>query len=389
MSFNGKQFYYSMPTNYVFGTKAMDRFAEVIAPYKRVLFVHGAHALKALGLDVSIRERLEQAGTVFEELSDAPSNPTDTYVERVCKMCQSFQPDLILAVGGGSVIDAAKAAAVLYGARQETGADCSYVEALAGLRGLQQALPVGVVLTLPASGSECNNSFVIHCAESGKKLARAHKLATPKFALCNPETMETLSEKQLACACADIMAHLLEQLFCAQDYLDHVDNLIYASISSLIDSWELLKNEDTAQQARQDIMALGSLGLSYFLSVGRPCDWVAHEIDHRLSGRIPAAHGHVLSVVMPAWVRTMAENPYYRLRLQGFEERCPYTMKNHLTGLGTIQGFYDGLGLPADVVRNAVGANVDEAVRLIMDAGPLGRCEALTEQTCRTVLEGL
>ncbi|WP_165043816.1 iron-containing alcohol dehydrogenase [Adlercreutzia sp. ZJ138] len=389
MDSSGKNFYFTMPTMYVFGDNAMTHLGERLEGCSRVVFIHGPHAVPKLGLDKDVHAIFDARNIAYSEFGKCGANPDEALVEHICDICQEFAPDLILAAGGGSVIDAAKAAALLYGMRREVGKDLRFYDAAQGFRDLKQALPVGVILTLPASGSECNNSFVISEGCSGKKIARAHRLASPAFAICDPKVIESLSKRQLACACSDIMAHLLEQLFCTQERLDPFDMLIYGSISSLIESWNNLDDETMTVQSRESIMILGSLGLSYLFSAGRSCDWVAHEIEHRLSGTLPGSHGHVLSLVMPAWVRAMAGNPYYQIHLQGLEDNCPYALRNGFSGLEVITRFYKGLNLPADDIRAAVWCNMDECVEKIMAGGRLGKCEGLTPELCRSVLQGL
>lgn len=383
---DGKTFYYSMPTNYVFGEGALEKLGDLLAGCRKVLFMHGPHAVKRLGIDVRVTSLFRERGIAWKEIDFCTDNPDDSLIDKICLAVRDFDPDFILAAGGGSTIDAAKAVSLLCSARKMGGSQLSFRELYSKLGELDSALPIGVILTLPASGSECNNSFVIRDFQSGAKKASASALVSPRFALCDPSVMRTLSNDQLMCACSDIMAHLLEQLFCSQGHIDFTDHLIYGAISSLIESREMLNDEATLRRAYEGIMTTGSMSLSYLFSVGRKCDWVAHEIDHRIGSHLGVAHGHALSAIMPAWIRAMKDNEYYALRLEGFEKYCSYSMANSLSGLDTVSMFYQGLGLPTSEISATIHKRIDEFTDAILSTGELGRCQKLTPELCRKVL---
>lgn len=300
-----RNFEYENRTKIVFGKNCENELLFELRKYgDRVLFVYGGNSIKKSGLYETIAMQLREANKAVCELGGVQPNPRLSLVRKGIEIAVKNKVDLVLAVGGGSVIDTAKAIAM--GAVNSGDIWEYYENGIAPHR----ALPVGVVLTNAASGSEGSDSSVITNEDIGVKRGLNASCIVPKFAFLNPETTFSLSKYQTACGCVDILAHLFERYFSADKNNDLTTNLLVAAMKTVVKNAPIVYSEPKNYDARAEIMYTGTLAHNGALSVGRRGDWASHKIEHALSAFNDIAHGEGLAIVFPSWMKYVYEaNP--------------------------------------------------------------------------------
>ena len=342
-----QSFTYHMPTEIVFGKEAQLQTAAEIKKYggSRVLLVSGGHSAERSGLLGQLRIQLAEAGLAVESFGGVQPNPRVDHAREGVRRAVQMKADFILAVGGGSTIDSAKAIG--------TGAlyDGDFWDFFSGKAQPQKTLPVGVVLTLAAAGSESSNSCVILQKSTLTKRGLNTEIQRPVFALMNPELTMSLPAYQTACGATDIMAHVLERYFTNSPDVDVTDRLCEALLLTVMRAARqaLLVPDD--YDARAQLMWAGTLAHNNTCGVGRQGDWASHQIEHELSGLYDVAHGAGLAVVLPAWMRyTMSHdvNRFAQLavRVFGCEMDFAYPERTALEGISRFESFLREIGMP-------------------------------------------
>ena len=289
-------FEYCSPTNYVFGRDTQARVGELIescAGAKKVLIVYGNDRIVKSGLYAQVVRALEEKGMEHVELSGVVPNPRISLVRQGIALAKAEKVDFVLPVGGGSVIDTGKAVAcgAVY--------DGDVEDFFTGAAEPQDSLPVGVILTLSATGSEGSNCAVISL-DSGEKAGICVDACRPRFAIMNPELTYTVPKWQTACGSADIMAHVLEPYFTRTEDAQLTDRLIEGLLKTVIAYAPVAIAEPENYNARAQLMWCGTLANSGFLAVGREGDTAPHALGEMLGGRFDKTHGATLSAVLPA-----------------------------------------------------------------------------------------
>jgi len=327
MSSNDKYnpFYYSFPTKYCFGKGALNRIESLIDEFsiKNVLILTGKRSSEQLGIDSRLTKSLKKKGITFKVLKGFCGNPKKSQARYIADVIENDEIEFVIAVGGGSVIDLAKAA-IYYNGKFD--------------------IRLGTILTMPASGSEANRSFVLVDNEKGRKISIADNRILPLFAICDPNYINNLEEIQLKSCLSDIMGHLLEQYFCKEPS-NYIDIIILSSIQYLdnIARRILVEGDDIACWA-EDIVLMSSVALSYALSSGRTMDWFVHEVEHGLSTFSSYSHGLGIAVLMPKWVAYSQKNIYYMDKLN---ELAIYMNLNSVkAAIDYIESFYELAGVP-------------------------------------------
>lgn len=296
-------FEYCAPTRYLFGKDKEERTGEMVRRFggnKVLLHFGGGSAIKS-GLLSRIKASLDNAGLQFVELGGVKPNPRSTLVDEGVMLAIKDGIDFILAVGGGSVIDSAKAIAI--GAANGGVWRKYYVGKEAKVKPLiPAALPVGVVLTIAAAGSEGSPNSVINLEPENLKRAAGNDILRPKFSILNPELTTTLPPFHTACGLADMFAHLCERYFTRTKDVALTDNLCEAVMRTIAEEGLKVMSDPLDYQARANIMWAGMLAHNDTCGVGRVQDWASHGIEHELSALYDCAHGAGLAVVMPAWM---------------------------------------------------------------------------------------
>ncbi|HYF84138.1 MAG TPA: iron-containing alcohol dehydrogenase [Clostridia bacterium] len=301
-----KNFSYSFPTQIIFGKDSINQLESALKAFDidSLLIVYGGNSIKQNGIYDRVISSLGSCNINYYEHGGCTPNPKSSFVDKGVEKALKNKVQLILAVGGGSVIDAAKAIALL-SVNENSSGIWPY---MLGLKKFAvDALPIGVILTVSGTGSEGNGAFVISNEDTLEKIGRSHLSARPKFAICDPCFTFSLSSWQTACNCADIMSHLLEQLFVMEENTDLIDELIVAALKNVMINTDLVLQNPNDYDARANLMLAATYSLSYMLSSGRTSDWEAHKIEHVLSGMYNVAHGAGMACIFPYWLEYAAK----------------------------------------------------------------------------------
>lgn len=299
-------FSYYSPTLFEFGRGAEEKVGMLtyLTGASRLLIVYGRKYVKNNGLLDRIINSLNTLGIEHVELGGVQPNPTDKLVYDGIKLAREKHVDGILAIGGGSVIDTAKAiaAGVPY-----KGDFWDFFEGKAQIR---EALPVGVVLTIPGAGSEGSGNSVITRTDGMRKISvRTDSILKPRFAIMNPELTVSLTARQTAIGVVDMMAHILERYFTTTSRVEVTDRLAEGLLMALMTEAPKAMADPTDYQARANIEWAGTLAHNGLVGCGRVEDWTSHALEHEISALYPdVAHGAGLAVVMPAWMAFMAHH---------------------------------------------------------------------------------
>jgi len=293
-----KNFEFRNPTRIIFGRGTENQVGAEAALYSRKVLLHfGGGSVKRSGLYDRVAASLRAAGVEWIELGGVQPNPRLGLVHEGVRLCKQHQVGLVLAVGGGSVIDSAKAIAM--GAVMAGDVWDFYL----GQGAPADALPVGTVLTIPAAGSEASTGTVITNEDGWLKRAVNSELIYPRFSILNPELAFTLPGFQVACGAVDIMAHLMERYFTNVTHVAFTDRLLEATMKTIIQQAPLVLANPRDYDAWSEFMWAGTLAHNNLLDTGRIGDWASHQIEHEISGIYDVAHGAGLAVVFPAWMK--------------------------------------------------------------------------------------
>lgn len=341
-----ENFTFWTPTRYVFGRGVENKAGELTASMlgKKVLLVYGGHSAQASGLLDRVRKSLTESSVEFEELGGIRPNPTDDKVREGIDRMREKGLTALLAVGGGSVIDTAKAiaAGVPYNG--------DFWDFYAGKAQIGEALPLGVVLTIPAAGSEGSGNSVITRIDGMVKISiRTEVALRPKFALMDPELTFTLPPFQTACGIADMMAHIFERYFSDTEGVEVTDRVSEGVLRTIIDQAPRVMADPRDYDARANIMWCGTLAHNGICGTGRKEDWASHAIEHEISAVYDVAHGAGLAVVMPAWMTFMAKNHPEKgaqLARELFGVKNDDDREAAIEGVMQLKKFFRSLNLP-------------------------------------------
>ena len=291
------------PTYIAFGKGKESQTGELVRRFggaKALLHYGGGSAVRS-GLIDRVKASLSEAGVAFAELGGVKPNPRSSLVDEGVRLALDEKVDFILAVGGGSVIDSSKAIAI--GAANGGEWRKFYVGREVKVKpAIPAALPVGVVLTIAAAGSEASTNSVVNLEPENLKRAAGGNILRPKFAVMNPELTMSLPPFQTACGLADMFAHLCERYFTPTKDVALSDNLCEAVMRTVVEEGAKVMADPSDYQARANVMWAGTLAHNDVCGAGRVQDWASHGLEHELSALYDCAHGAGLAVVMPAWM---------------------------------------------------------------------------------------
>lgn len=299
-------FTYYSPTLFEFGRGAEEKVGMMtyLTGATKVMIVYGRNYAKKNGLISRISNSLNTLGIEHVELGGVQPNPTDELVYEGIKLARAKKIDGLLAVGGGSVIDTAKAIAAGVPYKGD------FWDFFSGKAQVEEALPVGVILTIPGSGSEGSGNCVITKTDGAVKLSlRTDSILKPRFAIMNPEMTSSLSAKQTAIGVVDMMVHIMERYFSITTRVEVTDRLAEGLLMALMTEAPKALADPSDYQARANIEWAGTLAHNGLVGCGRREDWVSHFMEHEISALYPdVAHGAGLAVVVPAWMSFMAHH---------------------------------------------------------------------------------
>ncbi|HEY5586984.1 MAG TPA: iron-containing alcohol dehydrogenase [Ruminiclostridium sp.] len=357
-------FEFCNPAKIIFGKGTENQVGKLVKKCggSKILLHYGGSSIKKNGLYDSVVKSLKDSGLFFLELGGVQPNPRLSLVRKGIELCKENDIDFILAVGGGSVIDSAKGIAAAM--KNEKDIWDYYMfhpdEVI-------DALPIGVVLTIPAAGSETSDGSVITNEDGNYKRHIGSNCLIPKFAILNPEVTFTLPEYQTACGASDILAHLMERYFTQVSNVDLTDRLIEASIRSILFNAPLALKDPQNYDIRAEIMWAGTLAHNNLLDTGRVGDWASHEIEHELSGIYDIAHGAGLSIVFPAWMKYVyRENidKFVQFAIRVFDVDYSFDNKERIVieMINRLEKWYKEMGLPTRL--SDAGINDDKLVEM-------------------------
>lgn len=360
-------FTYYTPTKVIFGKGSETKAGTLIKEQKgtKVLLHYGGGSARRSGLLARIEKSLTEAGISYTELGGVVPNPRLSLVREGIELCKKENVDFILAVGGGSVIDSAKA--IGYGVYH--GGDVW--DFYNFKRVPEGCLPIGAVLTIAAAGSEMSDSSVITNDETWEKRGVNSNYCRMKFAVMNPELTMTLPAYQTACGCADILMHTMERYFNHGDNMELTDGIAEALMRTVIKNAKVLVKEPENYEARAEVMWAGSLSHNGLTGCGTDGgDWATHKLEHEIGAMFDVAHGAGLTAIWGSWARYVCDA---RLdRFVKFAENvlgiAPRTDAAEMAraGIEAMEEFYREIGMPVSLTELGI-APTDAQIEKLAD----------------------
>ncbi|NLY47800.1 MAG: iron-containing alcohol dehydrogenase [Clostridiales bacterium] len=362
-------FTFYSPTFFVFGKNTENEAGKYVKRFggSKVLIHYGKGSVVRSSLLDRVKKSLNNEGVEYVELGGVMPNPRSGLVYEGIELCRQEKVDFILALGGGSAIDSAKAiaAGVKY-----NGDFWDFFEG----KPIEEALPVGTVLTIAAAGSEGSGDTVITKEEGMLKRGAGSDVLRPVFSILNPELTQTLPAYQTACGATDIMAHVFERYFTNTKEVEITDRLCEAVLLTMIKEVPRAIAEPDNYDARANIMWAGMVAHNNLLGVGRDQDWSSHAIEHELSALYDVAHGAGLAVVFPAWMTYVMKHDINRfaqiaVRVWGCEMNFANPEETAKEGIKRFKEFLRSIGMP--VTFKELGAR-EEDIPLMVEKLGLG-----------------
>lgn len=340
-------FEFYSPTDFVFGKDTELKVGKLLKSNKakKVLIHYGSGSIKRSGLFDRVIKALDDEEISYVELGGVVPNPRDTLVYEGIELCKNEKVDFVLAVGGGSVIDSAKAIAA--GAKYN-GDFWDFFNSKAEIKA---ALKVGVVLTIPAAGSEGSPVTVITKTEGQLKRGTGSQHLRPVFAIINPELTYTLPNYQTAAGVVDMISHVFERYFTKTQDVILTDRLAEATLVSIIEAAKIVMKEPTNYEARATICWAGTIAHNGFLGVGRVEDWATHALEHELSAMYDITHGAGLAIMFPAYMKYTVGEDVQRFRrlavkVFGVKDKPKKPYKVAMAGIEALEKFFKSIGMP-------------------------------------------
>lgn len=372
------------PTYFAFGRGAEVQTGELVKRFggTKVLLHYGGGSVHKNGVYNSVTESLKKAGIPYTELGGVLPNPRSGLVYEGITLSRALGVDFILAIGGGSTIDSAKAIAL--GVPYEG----DFWDFYGTDRQATQALPLGTVLTIAAAGSEGSASSVITHEDGMRKRSTGSDLLRPKFSVMNPAFTCSLPAYQTACGVTDIMAHVCERYFTNTTDVTITDRLCEGVLKTMITEAPKAVCNPEDYEARANIMWAGMVAHNNLCGVGREQDWSSHGIEHELSALYDVAHGAGLAVIMPNWMQYVMHHNIGRFvqfasRVWDIPENKSAPEETARKGIAAFRAFLTGIGMPATF--HDIGAKESDIPLLVKTSGitktnTLGRFVPLDDQ---------
>lgn len=345
-----RNFVYYAPTKVVFGKETEQEVGSLIQEQncRKVLLHYGSGSVKKTGVLDKIKESLEKEGIAYTELGGVVPNPRLSLVYQGIELCRKEHVDFILAVGGGSVIDSSKA--IGYGVANE-GDVWDFFDFK---RKPAACLPIGVVLTIAAAGSEMSDSCVITNEDGWKKRGCNTNFARAKFAVMNPEFTMTLPDYQTASGCTDIMMHTMERYFDHSGSMEITDSIAEGLIKTVMKNALILKEQPDNYEARAEVMWAGSLSHNGLTGCGTDGgDWACHKLEHEIGGMFDVAHGAGLAAVWGSWARYVYKElperfARFAVSVLGVMQEAT-DGETALRGIEAMEHFFHEIGMPTSL----------------------------------------
>lgn len=382
-------FEYQNETKIFFGKGTIAKAGEEAKKLgKRVLLCTGAGGIKKTGLHEKVADDLKANGLEVFQLEDIEPNPKIMSVYEGIDICNKNNVDFVFAIGGGSVIDCAKAIAV------GVLCDGDVWEFYAQKKDdVQKALPICTVLTLPATGTEMNGNSVVSKWETKEKLYIFGPAIFPKFSILDPELTYTIPRNHTVNGVIDIIIHVLEQYFTHTPETPMLDRFSEGIIVTLIENVYKVLEDPCDYDARANIMFCGTLGNSHLIGLGKDQDWASHMIEHELSAIYDIPHGAGLSIIYPNWMKYAMDAGYEKFkqlaqRVFNIETTNKSDKEIALEGAEKMREFFSSIGGPSKL--KDVGIDDENFVLMAKQAvryGPVGGFKLLNQNDVEEILK--
>lgn len=382
MAFN---FEYYTPTRVIFGKDTEKQVGALVKEQdcKKVLIHYGGSSAIRSGLIDRVKASLDEAGVAYAELGGVVPNPRISKVYEGIDLCKKEGVDFILAVGGGSVIDSAKA--IAYGLAYDGDDVWDLFEHT--VPKAPGCYPVGVILTISAAGSETSNSCVITREEDGKKRSYNDNIARPKFAIMNPDLTKTLPDYQTESGCTDIMMHTMERYFTNGGNMEITDSLAEGLLRTVITNAKILHTQPGNYDARAEIMWAGSIAHNDLTGCGNDGgDFCSHMLEHEMGGMFDVTHGAGLAAIWPSWARYVYKDCLprfvkYAINVMGVANEGS-DEDIALKGIAAMEDFYHEIGMPVNFKELGIAPTEEQIVEMAENCikacgGPKGSAKLL------------
>ncbi|MBP1990666.1 iron-containing alcohol dehydrogenase [Paenibacillus eucommiae] len=382
-------FQFQNPTKIVFGPDTVEKLGELVQPFgKTVLLVYGSGSIKRTGLYDRVLSQLNGIGAKVLELPNVEPNPRLTTVKKGIEISRTHKVDFILAVGGGSVIDAAKAVAAGVPYEGDVWDFCIRKAVV------REAIPLGTILTLAATGSEMNGNAVVSNWEEQQKRGLGSPHLYPKFSILDPTLTYTVPQDQTVNGTVDIMSHVFEQYFSRTADTPLQERFCESILLTVIENAAKALAVPDDYAARANLMWAGTMALNGgLISVGVQNDWASHGIEHEISAIYDIPHGAGLAVVFPNWMKAVFQERLdrfvqYAVRVWGIDPTGKTDEETALAGIAATRAFFTSIGAPSRLADFGIGSEhldrmAEEAVRF----GSIGSFKKLEKQDVRDILE--
>lgn len=372
-----ENFEYFTPTKVIFGKNAEQEIGTLIKTFgaKKVLIHYGGGSVIKSGLLDRVCASLTEAGITYITLGGVVPNPRLSKVYEGIDLCRREQADFILAVGGGSVIDSAKA--IGYGVANDGDVWDFYEKK----RTASACLPIGAILTIAAAGSEMSNSSVITNEDGWLKRGYSNNLSRCKFAIMNPELTYTLPDYQTQSGCVDIMMHTLERYLNQSGNMEMTDGISETLLRTVMKNAKILKTDPNNYEARAEVMWAGSLSHNGLTGCGTDGgDWASHQLEHELGGMFDVAHGAGLAAVWGSWARYVFHD-----RIDRFAKLASNVLmltptddpkQSALAGIEAMEAHFRSVGMPTSIHDLGIDLS-EEQILTLADKCSFGRTRTI------------
>jgi len=374
-------FEYCNKTKIIFGKGTENQVGKETAQLaKRVLLHHSGGSTVRSGLIDRVKDSLKEAEVDWVELTGVLPNPRLSLVKEGVEIAKREKLEMILAVGGGSAIDSAKAIAA--GAVN----DGDIWDFFERKRSPEKSLPIGTILTIPAAGSESSTSCVITNEEGPWKRGFHSHYNRPVFSILNPELTYTLPPYQTACGITDMMAHIMERYFTKEPNVELTDELCEGALRTIIhNARKIFNGGENDYAARAEIMWAGALAHNGLLDTGRLGDWASHALDHELSALFDLAHGAGLAIIFPAWMKYNIKEDTHRFarfaaKVFGVDGAYYDLEQAAMEGIFHMENFFRSIGMPVRFSEaNIDPARIPQMAKRVIHFGQIGNFRKLGE----------
>ncbi len=385
------QFTFYAPTYFAFGKDSEQKTGELVKRFggHKVLLHFGGGSIKRTGVYAKVKASLDAAGIDMVELGGVQPNPRSGLIYQGIDLCRQEKVDMILAVGGGSVIDSAKAiaAGVLY--------DGDFWDYFSKGKRVEKALKIGTVLTLAAAGSEGSPDTVVTHEDGQYKKGAGGEALRPSFSVLNPEFTMTLPPYQTACGLTDIMAHVCERYFTNTKHVETTDRMCEGILKAIQVEGPKVIADPQDYDARANIMWAGMVAHNNICGVGREQDWSTHVMEHELSAHNDVAHGAGLAVMMPAWMQYVMKHDIMRftqfaVRVWDCDMDFSDPERTAQAGINRFRQFLASIGMPGSLTDIGIGAGDIPKIMSHLNLGDghtLGRFVQLNAQDVQSIYE--